>query len=287
MSQISSEQLDLILLEETVWVLVGTVDLPSYDFSLTDFFACRRPWQRPEQIQAIGRFGVATNYAQLYHKLAADGILLVHSPEQYRIASELPHWYPLLEGLTPYSEWFVEPPAATTIAQKFGFPLFLKGSRQTSRHRAALSIVNSAQEYDRAIAAYREDPILHWQDLVCREFVRLRSIPAAATEKIPPSFEFRTFWWRGQFVGAGQYWATDYNWSRTEEIAALDIAQTAALRLNLPFVTIDVAQTIAGDWIVIECNDAQESGYGAVSPFTLWQNIIRVERQLGNSRRDL
>jgi hypothetical protein len=279
MSQIAPEQLDLLLLEDTIWVLVGKVDLTSYDFALGDFFACRRPWQRPDSVLAIGRFGVATNYAQLYERLAADGIWLIHSPTQYRVASELPSWYPLLEGLTPYSEWFAAPPDAATIERKFGFPLFLKGSRQTSRHRAALSIIHSAAEYDRAIALYRADPILHWQDLVCREFIPLRPIPAAATEKIPPSFEFRTFWWRGQFVGAGQYWATDYNWSRTEEIAALNIARTAAARLNLPFVTIDVAQTIAGEWIVIECNDAQESGYGAVSPFGLWQNIIAIERE--------
>ncbi len=281
MAQIAPAQLDLLLLEDTVWVLMGKVDLPSYDFSLPDFFACRRPWQRPDRIYAIGRFGVATNYAELYEQLAADGIVLMHSPAQYLSASELPHWYPLLDGLTPYSEWFRQPPDAAEIEQKFGFPVFLKGSRQTSRHRAAFSIVRSAEDYDRAIAAYRADPILHWQDLVCREFVNLRSVPAAATEKIPPSFEFRTFWWRGQFVGAGQYWSTDYDWNREEEIAALAIAQTAALRLNLPFVAIDVAQTISGKWIVIECNDAQESGYGAVSPFGLWQNIIMVERQLG------
>ncbi len=285
MSQIAPEQLDLLLLEGTIWVLVGKVDLPSYDFSLTDFFACRRPWQRPDRLKAIGRFGVATNYAELYQRLAAEGILLIHSPAQYRVASELPHWYPLLEGLTPYSEWFAEPPDADALERKFGFPLFLKGSRQTSRHRAALSIINSAEEYDRAIAHYRTDPILHWQDLVCRQFVRLRPANSAlgVSEKIPPSFEFRTFWWRGQFIGAGRYWATDYNWSRAEEIAALSIASTAASRLNLPFITIDVAQTIAGEWIVIECNDAQESGYGAVSPFGLWQNIIAIERQIADS----
>ncbi len=279
MSQIAPTQLDLLLLEDTIWVLVGKVDLPSYDFALTDFLACRRPWQRPERIYAIGRFGVTTNYAELYRELAADGIFLIHSPEQYLIASELPQWYPRLVGLTPKSKWYSEPPDRAEIEREFGFPVFLKGSRQTSRHRAAFSIVRSAQDYDRAIAAYRTDPILQWQDLVCREFVMLRAVPAAATEKIPPSFEFRTFWWRGQFVGAGQYWSTDYDWNRTEEMAALAIAQTAAVRLDLPFVAIDVAQTSEGTWIVIECNDAQESGYGAVSPFELWQNIIRVERQ--------
>jgi ATP-grasp domain, R2K clade family 3 len=277
MPRIDRSNLDLILLEDAVWILVGEVGLPSYDFNISQFFSCRRPWQRPAQITAIGRFGAISNYDELYAQLAAEGIYLIHSPEQYLLASELTHWYPLLEGLTPKSCWFSEPPSFESIQQILGLPLFLKGSRQTSRHRAALSIIHSAAEYDRAIAIYAEDPILQWQDLVCREFIKLRPVPATPTEKIPASFEFRSFWWRGNCVGAGQYWSTDYNWNREEEKAALAIAQAAALRLNLPFLVIDIAQTITGEWIAIECNDAQESGYAAVSPFALWQNIITLE----------
>jgi hypothetical protein len=279
MPHVDRSNLDLILLEDTVWVLVGKVDLPSYDFDLAQFFACRRPWHRPEKIVAIGRFGAVTNYAELYQELAAEGIFLVHSPEQYLLASELPHWYPLLEGLTPKSLWFSTAPEFNTVVETLGLPLFLKGSRQTSRHRAALSIIHSAEDYKTAIKVYREDPLLSWQDLVCREFIKLRPVRSTPTEKIPPSFEFRTFWWRGHCIGSGQYWSRDYNWDRQEEIAALAIARAAALRLDLPFVVIDIAQTTTGEWIAIECNDAQESGYGAISPFSLWQNLIDIERR--------
>ena len=167
------------------------------------------------------------------------------------------------------------------------FTPFLKGSRQTSRHQAALSIIHSAEDYYRAIEIYQEDPILRWQELVCREFVQLRSVHSKPTEKIPVSFEFRSFWWRCQCVGVGQYWSTSYHWNREEEKAALAIAQAAALRLNLPFVVIDIAQTIAGQWIVIECNDAQESGYAAISPFGLWQNLIDEERKFTQLHRNV
>jgi ATP-grasp domain, R2K clade family 3 len=280
MPHVNRSNLDLILVEDTVWVLVGKVDLPSYDFSLTQFFNCRHPWHRPDRVTAIGRFGAISNYDELYGQLAAEGIFLIHSPAQYLIASELPHWYPLLSTLTPKSLWFSEPPDFDRLEQEIGLPMFLKGSRQTSRHRAAFSIVRSAEDYHRAIEFYKNDPILHWQDLVCRKFIQLRSVPSTPTEKIPPSFEFRSFWWRGHYVSGGQYWSTDYNWNRDEEIAGLKIARSAALLLDLPFVAIDIAQTIAGEWIVIECNDAQESGYGAISPFALWQNIIDVEREI-------
>ncbi|MBD2211865.1 ATP-grasp domain-containing protein [Nostoc linckia FACHB-104] len=285
MFRVNPDNLDLILLEEAVWVLLGEVNLPSYDFSLSQFFACRRPWNRPEQITAIGRFGAVTNYDELYQQLAADGIFLVHSPEQHLLASELPRWYPLLEGLTPKSFWFSEPPDIAILEQTIGLPLFLKGSRQTSRHKAALSIIRSSEDYYRAIKAYKEDPILHYQDLVCREFVQLRPVPSELTEKIPASFEFRSFWWRGQCVGAAQYWSTSYDWNQQEHKAALLVASEAAMRLNLPFVVIDVAQKINGEWVVIECNDGQESGYAAISPFTLWQNLIAKEKELFGNKK--
>jgi hypothetical protein len=176
MYRVNPEDFDLILLEETIWVVTAKVDLPSYDFPFSQFFACRRPWHRPDRITAIARFGAATNYDEVYQQLAADGIFLVHSPEQHLLASELPRWYPLLEGLTPKSLWFSEPPDISLLEKEIGLPLFLKGSRQTSRHRAAFSIIRSAEDYYRAIKFYREDPILHWQELVCREFVQLRPI---------------------------------------------------------------------------------------------------------------
>jgi ATP-grasp domain, R2K clade family 3 len=277
------ENLDLIFVEEALWVLVGKVDLSSYDFSFSQLFACRRPWNRPEKLTAIARFGAISNYDEVYQNLAADGIFLVHSPEQHLLASELSHWYPLLEGLTPKSFWFSDPPDFEVVEQNIGLPLFLKGSRQTSRHNAALSIIRSAEEYYRAIEIYKEDPILRWQNLVCREFVQLRPVPSEATEKIPASFEFRSFWWRSRCVGVGQYWSTSYQWTQQEEQTALAIAQKAALRLNLPFVVIDVAQTISGDWIVIECNDAQECGYAAIFPFQLWHSMIEEERKFADS----
>jgi len=43
-------------------------------------------------------------------------------------------------------------------------------------------------------------------------------------------------------------------------------------------LVVDVAQSIDGRWIVIECNDGQESGYAGVSPIGLWQNIIALEK---------
>jgi hypothetical protein len=279
--RVEPDQLDIFNLDDVVWIAAAPVGLPNYDFPFQTFFACRRPWQRPAKLQAIGRFGVTTNYRDLFEQLAEQGVFLIHSPEQYLMASELTHWYPLLSDLTPRSIWFSEPPTIAEIKRSLEFPIFMKGSRQTSKHQAHLSILHTASDYERAIQHYKTDPILHWQDLVCRQFIELRPVPARQTDVISPSFEFRTFWWRGQCIGAGAYWSAfvDYDWNETEKVAALAVAEEAASRLRLPFLVIDVAQTKSGEWLVIECNDAQESGYAGISPIALWQKLIALERE--------
>lgn len=282
MPKVELENLNIFLLEDVVWVAAAKIDAPLYDFAFETFFACRHPIYRPEQIEVVGRFGVTDDYAVLHDSLKAEGVSLVHSPEQHFLASELTYWYPFLEDVTPRSRWFDAPPSAEEVEKHFSYPIFIKGSRQTSRHKAALSIVRSRSEYDYAAAEYRSNPILNWQPFVCREYIRLRSVSASQqTEKIPPSFEFRTFWWRGECVGSGVYWAdsASYAWTDAEKLAALQIARKAAERLDVIFLVVDVAQTASGEWIVIECNDGQESGYAAIAPISLWQNFVDVERK--------
>ena len=64
------------------------------------------------------------------------------------------------------------------------------------------------------------------------------------------------------------------------------VAREAALRLDVAFVVVDIAQALDGRWIVIECNDGQESGYAGVSPLGLWQAIISFEKTRGTSLGD-
>lgn len=282
MPKVELDDLDTFLLEDAVWIVATKIDVPRYDFAFETFFACRHPIYRPDGIQAIGRFGVTDDYDGLYDSLKSDGVSLIHTPKQHLLASELTYWYPLLRDITPRSVWFDAPPEAEVVEKYFSYPIFVKGSRQTSKHKAALSIVRSRAEYEFVAAEFQSNPILHWQSFVCREFIELRSVDVSQqSEKIPPSFEFRTFWWRGECVGSGVYWAdfASYSWTEAERFTALEVARHAAKRLDVVFLVVDIAQTVAGEWIVIECNDAQESGYAAVAPISLWQNIVDIERR--------
>lgn len=280
--KVAAEQLDFFHLESVVWIGAARIDVPRYDFEFERFFACRRPYQRPDRIEAVGRCGVIENYSDLYQELEAGGVLLIHTPDEYQLASELPNWYPILAGLTPRSESYREPPAAAALESSFSYPFFVRGSRQTSGHQTALSIIYNRADYERVARHFRRSPAQRRQQFICREFINLRRVaPSKETEKLLPAFEFRTFWWRGHYAGGGPYWAgaAQYAWTRAEEAGALHVAGEGARRLNLPFVVIDVGQSESGEWLIIECNDAQESSYAGVAPVALWNRIVELESQ--------
>ncbi len=252
----------------------------TYDFAFGQFFTCDHPL-RPSDLPTVARVGAIEDYANWYSALGDLGFTMIHTPEQHLRCTTLPKWYPLIEGLTPRSQVMGKHPSFKTIESSFSYPFFMKGSRQTNRHQAALSIIRDRSQLEIALSIYQSDPVLHWQDVVCRDYVPLRSIEGGVKGKVPASFEFRTFWWHGNFIGAGAYWfeAEPYQWNETERTHALALAREAARRINCPFVAIDIAQCEDGRWIVIECNDGQESGYADAKPVALWENVLSLPPQ--------
>ena len=270
---------DHFLLRDHLWMTTAAVGVPVYDFDFRSFFECRTPYQIPQGVPGVARIGAIKDYGSFFRECREMGVQLVHSPEDHLRCSSLPEWYPLIEADTPRSCWYPSIPSLKEIQQSFSFPIFVKGSRQTSKHAAAASIVRRPEDFEAVVGIFCQDPILHWQEFVCRELVDLRPVSGGEEGKIPASYEFRTFWWRGELVGAGRYWheADDYRWTDLERAEALAVAGRAAKALGCVFLVVDIAQTVEGRWIVIECNDGMESGYTGISPFSIWQRIIDLE----------
>jgi hypothetical protein len=279
---------DLFCLEDGIWLWTRNIGVAIYDFPFERFFACRRSRLASDELEVVARIGAFDDYAGSYAELLEQGLRLVNSPEQHLRATRLPRWYPLLQDLTPKSLWFSTPPDPDLIEAELGWPVFMKGERQTNRHKRRLSIIAGPDELREALRVYAEDPRLRWQNLVCRRLAPLRPVEDPDPERIPSSFEFRSFWWRGEFVGMGRYWwqGVDYSLTREQELRAVAIAREAARRVDVPFLVVDVAQQLDGTWIIIECNDGQESGYAGVSPFAMWQSLtsatLREAHDAGN-----
>ncbi len=272
-------KIDFFTLESAIWIAEQKTHIPAYDFQFEPLFKMERP-RITHKVPVIARVGAIADYQQFYGELFQYDYQLINTPSQHRLASELEAWYPLLKDLTPKSQVYEAFPSLAEAQQAIGFPMFIKGNRQTAKHNPDLSIARNETDFLRIQAAYQQAPILHWQKAVCRELVELKPMDLQVRDKVPISFEFRTFWWKGSLVGAGPYWSQylDYDWTESQRTAALAIAEVAAKRLEVPFLVIDLALTTADDWIIIECNDAQESGYAGVQPMKMWRNIITLEQ---------
>lgn len=272
----------LLSLEGAVHVLSRPFGVPSYDFDFERSFACTHPVYLPEGTRAAARLGPIADYAAVYEALAAIGILLVNDPAASFRANDLRGWYPLIADLTARSLWFDGEPDLDRVAEEIGYPVFVKTVQQTLRHRRDASVVADREALERAVAAYRADPVLGAQPLVFREYLELSPLPAPPrhAERIPGGREIRSFWWKGRLVGDGPYWSRDGGWapSPVDRTRALAISEEAARRLDVPFLVVDAAQRVDGSWVIIETNDAQESGHCGVAPVDLWRAIIEAER---------
>ncbi|MES2638952.1 MAG: ATP-grasp domain-containing protein [Myxococcota bacterium] len=267
---------DLFVLEGRLPVLAAPVGLASYDYDFRAHFQCRSLLVAPDG-PVIARVGAIDDYAPRYHALLADGIRLIHDPDEHDRCSLASGWAPLLAELTPETWVADELPPVAEVEARFGWPVFVKGDRQTSRHRGELSIARSPEHYERIRAAWGGDRILRWQRAAVRRFVPLRYV-GERPEGIQASHEFRVFCWRGCVVGVGAYWTSHAYAATAPELAAITrLAEEAARRVAVPFLVVDVAQAATGEWLVIECNDAQEASYAGVVPLALWAAILGAE----------
>lgn len=272
----------LLLLEGTLTVLTRPFGVPSYDFDFKRSFACTHPVYLPEGTETIARLGPIADYEAVYEVLAGIGVRLVNDPGASRRANDLRGWYPVIADLTARSLWFEGEPDLERVAHEIGFPVFVKTVQQTLRHRREVCVVADRDALERAVATYRSDPVLGAQPLVFREYLDLAPLPGAPRDagRISGGREIRSFWWKGRVVGDGPYWSRDGDWSPSaaDRTRALTLAEEVARRLDVPFLVVDAAQRSDGSWVIIETNDAQESGYCGVSPALLWRAILEAEQ---------
>lgn len=267
--------MNIVEVENKLLVLSENIGVSVYDYDFELFFSCKHPYMVKSGYPCVLRKGAISDYKEEYEALEKLGVPSVNTPEQHLLASELSEWYEHIQEFTPYSICVDQFPEIEEIEDLFGWPIFIKGSRQTNRHNPELSIARNASDYLSIRNNYKKDPILHWQKVAIRKFIKLDQLAESVPGKVQASKEYRTFWWYGKLVGWGCYWYQIPKYSDNDIDKGLAVAQIAATRLKVPFIAIDIAKTASGDWIIIECNDAQESGYAGVPPKQLWENVLK------------
>lgn len=247
-----------------------------YDFNFRNYFECRSVVSAV-RVPVLLHIGAIEDYAGIENMVEELGMRLLVREAEHMRCSTIEKWYPALKDKTPFTVVYEELPALDELMQQFSFPVFIKGNRQTSRHKKSQCIIENAEQYRQLLDDWKNDSVLFWQKAAVREYVPLRVIDAKSfPDMIPMSYEFRFFYFEGKCMAYGPYWQMSHPYYLpAEELPeVLKLTDWAADRLGVTFPAIDIARTASGDWIIIEVNDAQESGFVGVNPITLWKNTI-------------
>lgn len=214
-------------------------------------------------------------YQRLYDSVSVKGGCLVTTQDEYLHAHLLPGWYPCIEGRTPRSIWLPGergrplPEIMANLAVFGGRPVVLKDYVKSQKHywREAcyIDVSNDEACVDRVVKRFLE---LQGGEvtggLVFREYIPLDAVGVHPTSGIRLGREYRFFMMGWMPFAVSSYWD---GISLPVDDAPFGLCLEVVKSLRSRFVTIDVARSQEGRWLVMEVGDGQVSGLpGELSP---------------------
>jgi hypothetical protein len=245
--------------------------------SALKYFKCtaRRPDIQNGDL-VIGRYSLWPFYAEQAKDIEYVGAKLINNYHQHRYIADLQNYVADLRELTPRT-W------TNLVDLPEQGPFVLKG--ETNSRKSNWKQDMFAPDKKSAIEIYgrlSNDSLIGQQNIYIRQYVPLVTY-MEGINGMPVTKEFRFFVAYGQVVSAGYYWQNYVDeLSNPPEPSQVpkDFLDKVINRIgnSSNFYVIDVAQTVSGDWIVIELNDGQQSGLSCNDPDLLYKNLYEVLR---------
>jgi hypothetical protein len=225
----------------------------------------------------VGYIATPERYNELRRAALSKGVLMPQTVPQMRRVMEFQCFYPYIQDLTAKSVVVTSDEDVSYAVEKIGFPCFVKGGIKSRKEQGwdACTATNIA-ELEERWSLFRTKAYSAQNKMIVREVLSLRHV--RKTENgFPMGREYRCFFTCEHLLGYGYYWTGDdplAQLSPSEEEAMLAVARTAARRLNVPLLVVDVGQLEDGRWVVIETGDPQFCGVTQINAFQFW-NALR------------
>jgi hypothetical protein len=216
------------------------------------------------------------HYRLLEQALAERGAALLNPASASEQVTSIEHWAPLLHDLTPKTV-IMRAPSDLEVAGALGFPIFVRGLVKSAKERGegACFLPDAESLAARAQAAWGRGQVL-----AARKAVRLRPL-GREVMGFPTSREYRLMVLDGEVVGEGFYWGgrDPYGSPTDREREAMGfLARESSRRLEARLLAVDVGESLASGWLVVEAGDAQHTGLGHVPVHEFWE---RLKQRLG------
>lgn len=215
-------------------------------------------------------------YQAIYNTALTKNIRLINTPRQHQIVMEFSKFYPLITHLTPKSVVIDNLSQLPSATQELEFPVFVKGGVKSNKEQGLSSVVaNDMTELEALVSQYFKRDNRTRGHVIVREFVSLVKIDEDPNG-FPISREYRAFVRNGKVVEYGFYW--DEYEDKDIAISMVDAAirelvSEVAKVVDVPFISVDIAQLASGEWTVIELGDGQFSGLSTIPVLHLWSKI--------------
>ena len=222
----------------------------------------------PESAVYRGWMLTPETYSQLYEALYEKGLRLINTPAAYKHCHYFPESYPIIKEHTPAS-------VAAVVDESFGLdeimrllapfgdgPVILKDYVKSRKHEwGEACYIPSASDrgaVERVVRRFLElqgDELN--EGLVFREFVAFRPLASHSKSGMPLTKEFRLFFLDGELLYSMEYWEEgDYGGVTPPTSLFGYVAREVRSR----FFTMDIAQRLDGEWMIVELGDAQVAG---------------------------
>ncbi|MEW6737594.1 MAG: ATP-grasp domain-containing protein, partial [Acidobacteriota bacterium] len=207
-------------------------------------------------------------YTRLYEALASINIVLINNPQAYQHCHYLPQSYHLIAPHTAKTVWLkydehFSLDKVTALLSEFGSqPIIVKDYVKSRKHEwtEACFIPSAADKLTalRVIETFlsRQGEDLN-EGIVLREYVELEPLTKHSKSDMPLTKEYRLFFLDGKLINTCEYW--EEGTYQSEEIL-LEQFINIATKIESRFFTMDIAKTVAGEWVIIELGDGQVAG---------------------------
>lgn len=214
----------------------------------------------------IPRYTLQAPVRQVYlEEVNRKGLYTLNTPSQSMFLSSLRAWYPALADMTPKTYFSNEFPRVLRDQGAW----VVKGLEKSRKDNwSNMMYADSPRRATELVSELYQDSGTNWQDVCVRKYVPLETY-AEGINGIPVTNEWRVFVLSGKIHYSCYYW-TNYldlvpEPEEASRQAAHSLALSAAKKLSeadcLPrWFVVDCAKTQDGSWIVVELNDAQQSG---------------------------
>jgi hypothetical protein len=228
----------------------------------------------------VGRYAVLPYYKELEEDLAILSSKIINTYEQHSYIADLKNWYQDLKLCTPKT-WF----QASDVPMDEPGSFVLKGATNSKKNLWRTHMfAEDRTQIGKVLANLMDDTMISMQNIYVRKFVPLKTYCKGINE-MPITKEFRFFICDGQVLTGAFYWSSHVYDLEEAGIPVPDVSEVPKEFLNdvigrvgsnARFWVLDVAETEAGDWIVVELNDGQMSGLSENDPKVLYKNLAAV-----------